>query len=83
MINGDGAYLLPGLAGMHIHTRANWEDKDVWPVHPLYLYLANGVTTIRDFAPSGSPIDYPLQWRQEIIAGDRIGPTISAERKVL
>ncbi len=83
VIDGDGAYLLPGLADMHMHTRAEWEDKEVWPVHPLYLYLANGVTTIRDFAPSGSPIDYALQWRQEINAGDRIGPTIYASGKLL
>jgi len=82
-INGEGYYLLPGLADMHMHTRADWGNREIWPVHPLYLYLANGVTTIRDFAPSGSPLDYALQWRQEIHAGDRIGPTIYATGKLL
>jgi hypothetical protein len=76
VIDGEGAFLMPGLADMHMHTRADWEDQEIWPEHPLSLYLANGVTTIRDFAPSGSPIDYALQWQKEINAGTRIGPTI-------
>jgi len=83
VIDGQGAYLMPGLADMHMHTRADWEDAEVWPVHPLRLYLANGVTTIRDFAPHGSPITYALQWREEIQAGERIGPAIYASGRLL
>lgn len=78
VIDGNGAYLMPGLADMHMHTRQDWEDRDTWPVHPLHLYLANGVTTIRDFAPHGSPLTYGLEWRDEIQAGTRAGPTIYA-----
>ena len=76
VIDGNHAFLMPDLADMHIHTRADWEDQEIWPVHPLSLYLANSVTTIRDFEPSGSPIDYALKWQKEITAGTRIGPTI-------
>jgi len=83
LIDGNGAYLMPGLADMHMHTRTDWEDRDIWPVHPLNLYLANGVTTIRDFSPQGSPLTYALQWRDEIHAGIRIGPTIYASGKLL
>ena len=83
VIDGNGAYLMPGLADMHMHTRQDWEDRDIWPVHPLNLYLANGVTTIRDFAPQGSPLTYALQWRDEIRAGTRNGPTIYASGKLL
>ena len=83
VINGNGAYLMPGLADMHMHTRADWEDPKVWPVNPLFLYLANGVTTIRDFSPYGSPIDYALQWRKEISDGKRIGPTIYSSGELL
>jgi hypothetical protein len=82
-IDGQGAYLMPGLADMHMHTRQDWEDRAVWPVHPLHLYLANGVTTIRDFAPQGSPLTYALQWRDEIRAGTRHGPTIYASGELL
>jgi hypothetical protein len=83
VIDGKGYYLMPGLADMHMHTRKDWDDQDIWPIHPLNLYLANGVTTIRDFAPQGSPITYALQWRDEIHAGTRVGPTIYASGKLL
>lgn len=83
VIDGHGAYLMPGLADMHMHTRQDWEDREKWPVHPLHLYLANGVTTIRDFAPQGSPFTYALQWRDEIRAGTRHGPTIYASGRLL
>jgi len=82
IINGEGSYLMPGLADMHMHTRQDWES-DVWPVSPLLLYLANGVTTIRDFGPSGSDLTYALRWREQIDAGIRIGPTIYASGKIL
>ena len=50
VIDGAGAYLVPGLADMHMHTRVDWLSD--YPVSPLNLYLANGVTTIRCFGPS-------------------------------
>ena len=83
IIDGNGAYLMPGLADMHMHTRSDWDDQDIWPAHPLNLYLANGVTTIRDFSPQGSPLPYALHWRDEILAGTRSGPTIYASGKLL
>ena len=83
IIPGNGYYLMPGLADMHMHTRQDWEDREIWPAHPLNLYLANGVTTIRDFAPHGSPITYVLQWSDEIQTGTRIGPTIYTSGKLL
>jgi len=83
IIPGNGYYLMPGLADMHMHTRQDWEDQEVWPAHPLNLYLANGVTTIRDFAPYGSPLTNVLQWEAEIRSGVRIGPTIYTSGKLL
>ena len=82
IIDGDGAYLMPGLADMHMHTSQDW-DTNSWPVSPLALYLANGVTTIRDFGPSGKDLTYVLEWRDQIKAGTRIGPTIYATGKIL
>ena len=78
VIDGQGAYLILGLADMHMHTRLDWENQEAWLVHPLYLYLANGVTTIQDFRPTGSLVTYALQWREEIRTRKRIGPTIYA-----
>lgn len=82
IIDGEGSYLMPGLADMHMHTREDW-DSDTWPVSPLVLYLANGVTTIRDFGPSGEDLTYALKWREQIEAGTRIGPTIYASGRIL
>ena len=83
MIDGNGAYLMPGLCDMHMHTRSDWENREIWPVDPLHVYLAHGVTTIRDFTPSGSPLTYALDWRDEIRAGTRIGPAILASGELL
>lgn len=66
VIDGDGAYLMPGLADMHVHLR------DDWPLSQLDMYLANGVTTIRDLDGQ----TFMLKWRDAIKAGKRIGPTI-------
>jgi len=76
-IDGTGAYLMPGLADMHMHTRDDWNKwLSDWPVSPLYLYLANGVTTIRCFGPHGDTVGYVLRWREKINSGQLIGPTI-------
>ncbi|UCF86134.1 MAG: amidohydrolase family protein [Desulfobacteraceae bacterium] len=75
LIDGTGAYLMPGLADMHMHTRDNWDDwLNDWPVSPFYLYLANGVTTIRCLGPERE--NYVLRWRDKINTGRLIGPTI-------
>ena len=66
VIDGQGAYLMPGLADMHVHL------KNDWPLSQLDMYLANGVTTVRDLDGR----DFMLQWRDEIKAGQRSGPTI-------
>ena len=62
MIAGDDGYLMPGLADMHVHA---WKEN-------LLTYVANGVTTVRfmDGHPS------ILAWRDQIAAGQLLGPTI-------
>ncbi len=62
-IDGDGAYLMPGLADMHVH---------IWNQDDFLLYLANGVTTIRNMF--GSPLH--LAWRSRIASGELLGPTL-------
>jgi tetratricopeptide (TPR) repeat protein len=66
MIDGSGAYLMPGLADMHVHL-ANY-----WKTSQFNLYVAQGVTTVRDM--NGEP--EMLKWREEIEAGKRIGPNL-------
>ena len=66
VIDGAGAYLMPGLADMHVHLKGDW------PISQLDLYLANGVTTVRDLDGR----DFMLKWRDEIKASKRSGPRL-------
>src|SRR5689334_10176574 len=66
VVDAKGKYLIPGLWDMHTHSRYL---TDVF--YPLFL--ANGVTGIRD-AWSEIPLDTLLRWRREILAGTRVGP---------
>jgi hypothetical protein len=81
VIDGTGAFLMPGLADMHMHTTPAWEEE--WPISPFVLYLANGVTTVRNLDPLPDSIgqdhpspDYVLGWRDQIQSGERPGPTM-------
>jgi len=65
VVEGEGKFLMPGLSDMHMHLFGSEND--------LLLYLANGVTTIRDMG-DGSPVQ--LEWRDEINAGLRTGPNV-------
>jgi hypothetical protein len=62
-IDGKGKYLMPGLTDMHVHLFA----PDEMP-----LYLANGVTTVRNMAGSAAHVAL----REQIAAGALLGPTI-------
>lgn len=62
-INGRGRYLMPGLADMHVHLTTP---------SGLLLYLANGVTTVRNMAGRTAH----LAWRDSVRAGAMLGPTI-------
>ena len=65
-IAGAGKYLMPGLADMHVHLEY-FEDPTI-----LKLFLANGVTTVRNM--DGRP--YILDWRKQIDLGALLGPAI-------
>ena len=68
-IDGRGRYLLPGLAEMHAHIPSNSVE---FAEEVLFLYAANGVTTIRGML--GSPLH--LELRERVAAGELLGPRI-------
>ena len=65
IVDGEGMFLIPGLSDMHMHTFGSEND--------LLVYLANGVTTIRTM---GSDPPAIFEWRDQIKAGTRVGPSI-------
>jgi imidazolonepropionase-like amidohydrolase len=66
-VAGEGRYLLPGLADMHIHLRGPGVNEGI-----LQLLIANGVTTALNLY--GRPRD--LKLRDAIARGERPGPTL-------
>ena len=72
-IDARGKFVMPGLWDMHVHFGGGpeliAENKALLP-----LYVAHGVTTVRDAAADLSLS--VLQWRSEVAAGTLLGPTI-------
>ncbi len=72
-LDGTGRFLMPGLAEMHAHvppaSGSDWPDRDALD-EILFLYLANGITTMRGML--GAP--YQLELRDAIARGDILGP---------
>lgn len=72
-IDGRGKWLMPGLAEMHAHVvggnNPNHEqiNRDI-----MFLYVANGITSIR--AMLGAPNQIPL--REALRRGEILGPTM-------
>ena len=64
VIDGRDKFLVPGFIEMHAHSSKTRASS-------LGLFLANGVTTVRDM---GGDHEELLRWRQEIRTGKRIGP---------
>jgi imidazolonepropionase-like amidohydrolase len=69
VIDGRGKFLIPGLWDMHVHTEI------VGGRQILSLYVANGVTGVRDMAGT---LDTLRAWRGEITGGTLVGPRIMA-----
>lgn len=72
-VDGEGGFLMPGLADMHTHL--SYFDMDP---RQLILYLAEGTTTARTM--SGSDIE--LKWRNQIEAGELLGPSLLVGRTI-
>lgn len=68
-IDGRAKFLMPGLAEMHAHVPPNTTNaqllRDI-----MFLYVANGVTTIRGML--GAP--YQLELKRQLENGEILGP---------
>ena len=71
VIDGEGAYVVPGLTEMHAHIPSPpTPEKRI--EETLFLYLSGGITTIRGML--GHP--YHLELREEVRKGSVPGPRI-------
>jgi imidazolonepropionase-like amidohydrolase len=68
-IDGQGKFLIPGLAEMHGHVTG---QPGPLANATMFLYVANGLTTVRGM--QGSP--FHLQFRDQIARGEVIGPRL-------
>ncbi len=68
-IDGEGRFLMPGLADMHVHVR--WDPQAMFN-----LFVAHGVTTVANmFIKDGGSISINhTDLRTEVENGKRIGP---------
>jgi imidazolonepropionase-like amidohydrolase len=71
IIDGTGKHLAPGLADMHAHVPLPGPENDN-AEEVLFLYLANGVTTIRMMVGHAEH----LEMREKVRSGDLPGPRI-------
>lgn len=72
-IDARGQYLMPGLIDAHVHLEY-FDDPSI-----LWLFLANGVTSVRNM--DGRP--YLLDWKLRIVSGEITGPTIYTAGPIL
>lgn len=69
-IEARGKYLIPGLAEMHAHVPPQGGKE--WMERVLFLYVANGITTVRGML--GQPVHLTL--REDVESGKVLGPRI-------
>ncbi|NGP77921.1 amidohydrolase family protein [Balneolaceae bacterium YR4-1] len=79
VINGNGKFLMPGLAEMHGHVpptdppaNAPSYFTDQYVEHTLFLYVAAGITTVRGML--GWPNQ--LELKEKVNNGEMIGPNL-------
>ena len=78
LVDATGKFLIPGLWDMHVHTLQEGRAKSFFP-----LFIANGVTGVRDMGSSMSDLQAVTMLRKEIDGGKLLGPRIVAAGPLL
>ena len=75
-VNGRGLYLVPGFTDMHVHLfSSSGRAPNAWA---FPLFLANGVTSVRELNVRPAGLIQVEAWRREIDAGTLAAPRIVA-----
>ena len=72
VVDGTGKFLIPGLWDMHIHAFRNAADKRKEYYFPLFI--ANGVTSVRDMWTKPQNMQYINEWRKQVNSGTGLVP---------
>ena len=70
-VAGSGMYLMPGLAEMHGHI-PDPEEPQQLTEDVLFLYVANGITTVRGMQGAEGQLDL----RRRVNTGELVGPNL-------
>lgn len=71
IVSGDGAYLVPGLTDMHVHTHMSY-SQDI-------LHLAKGVTSVREMCG----FEWILKVRDKTARNEWLGPNLYVAGHIL
>ncbi len=69
IVRASGKFVMPGLWDMHVHVGEIEED---W----FPLYLANGLTGLREMAASEKNAPRQRKYQQDVASGRRLGPQL-------
>ena len=80
-IDGTGKFLLPGLGEMHGHNPAAGSPPELFE-NVLFLFVANGVTTVRSMLGSAGQLEWREKGRRDEIVAPNLylaGPSFSGQ----
>lgn len=84
VVDASGKYLIPGLLDMHVHLFSNASrpatNLKEWA---FPLFVANGVTGVRDMWTDPDDIALAKQWEREIQVGALVGPRIAWSSRII
>jgi imidazolonepropionase-like amidohydrolase len=76
-VDGRGKFLIPGLIDMHVHlfNNASHRPANEWA---FALFVANGVTGVREMMTRPEQMAQVERWRQGVDSGTLIAPRVLA-----
>jgi imidazolonepropionase-like amidohydrolase len=76
-VDGHGRFLIPGLVDMHVHLFNLYSHRppNDWT---FPLYVANGVTAVREMRGDADSMAQVVRWRKALDGGELIAPRILA-----
>lgn len=77
IVDGAGKFLIPGLWDMHVHifNQISRRPPNAWY---FPLFIANGVTSVRDMWTKTQDMIQVFEWRRQFAGGTLTAPRIAA-----